>query len=176
VASTFTDHGGVRTGYVFAFSDPNSSKTSVHFAPAELGLSGPTYVYDYLANCASRVEAGGIFNGVLNEDHIGYYVLAQPNRSGIAFMGDAGKFVGTGKQRVAALDDEPGRLTTRIVFAATEGAIRLHGFCASAPTITVSGGTAGAVAYDTTSHHFTVDITAGAGGAIRAAEVTISPR
>jgi hypothetical protein len=174
VASTFTDHGGVRTGYVFAFSDPNSSATSVHFAPSELGLSGPTYVYDYLANRASRVQAGATFTGVLNDDRVGYYVLAQSTHSGIAFMGDVGKFVGAGKQRVAALHDEAGRLTARIVFAPTEGAIRLHGFCASAPTVTVTDGTAGAVAYDPTSRHFTVDITADGGGAIRTAEVTMT--
>jgi hypothetical protein len=89
-------------------------------------------------------------------------------------MGDAGKFVGTGKQRVAALDDEPGRLTTRIVFAPTEGVVRLHGFCAASLIVSVSGGRAGEVGYDPTSQHFTVDITADAGEAIHTAVVTFS--
>jgi len=174
VASTHTDHDSVRTGYVFAFCDPNSSQTSVHFGPAELGLSGPTYVYDYLGNRGAKVEAGGTFAGILNDDCVGYYVLAQPTGSGIAFMGDLDKFVGTGKQRVAAIHDEPDRLTARIVFAPTESVVRLHGFCAASPTVRVSGGRAGAVGYDPTSHHFTVDITADAGGAIHTAQVTFS--
>ena len=173
VASTRTDHDGVRTGYVFAFCDPNSSPTSVHFAPAELGLSGPTFVYDYLAKRGAYVAAGGTFAGVLNDDCVGYYVLAQPTNSGIAFMGDLGKFVGTGKQRVAALHDEPNRLTARIVLPRPECRFDCT-VSAPRPRGRVSGGSAVAVGYDQASHHFTVDITADAGGTIHTAQVTFS--
>lgn len=174
VASTFTDHAGLRTGYVFAFADPKSSDKSIHFSPAEIGLAGPTYVYDYLSNTSSRVPAGGIFTAKLNADAVGYYVLAQSGRSGIAFMGDVGKYVGTGKQRIAELHDEPNRLTAQLTLAPTERSIRLHGFAAVAPVVSVTGGVAGPVSYDPASQHFTVQITADDATSIRNIEVVFS--
>ena len=46
VSSTYTDHGGLRNYYVFAYArtpaNPNAS-----FTPAQLGLSTNAYVYDY---------------------------------------------------------------------------------------------------------------------------------
>jgi hypothetical protein len=173
VASTYTDHAGVRTGYVFAFVDSESAEPSIHFSPEEIGFTGPSYVYDYFANRAARVEAGGTLDSHLDSDGVGYFVLSQPGRSGIAFMGDMGKYVGTGKQRVAAIHDEPAHLTAQIVFAAVERMVRLHGCCAAAPLVAVVGGRAGPVAYDPASQHFTVDIIADPGSQIRTADVTI---
>jgi hypothetical protein len=175
VASTWTDHGGVRTAYVFAFGDQKSTDKSVQFSPTEMGLSGPVYVYDYLTTATARVEAGRTFRGDLNSDVVGYYVLAQSGRSGIAFMGDIGKFVGTGKQRIAELHDDPAKLTARILLAPSERTVRLHGFAATAPTVAVVAGHAAPVAYDPTSGHFIVEITADAATSIRTITVTFSP-
>jgi len=174
VSSTYTDHDGLRTGYVFAFANPTLANKAVHISLDEFGLTGPAYVYDYLANRPIHVDADGTFSSPLNGDGVGYYVLAQSGRSGIAFMGDLGKYVGTGKQRIAELHDGPNRLTARVLLAPTERTIQLHGFSAAAPAVSGAGGQAGTVAYDPASQHFTVDITADPGATIHTIDVAFS--
>jgi hypothetical protein len=155
VAATYTDHDGLRTAYVFAFG---ATPATVRLAPADFGVTQPAYVYDYFTGQGQRVEGGSAMDGKLNTDRWAYYQIAPIGVSGIAFLGDEDKFVSTGKQRIASIKDEPGKLTAQVLFAAGEGPVRVHGFAAAAPAVAVDGGTAGAVAYDAASGLFTVDI------------------
>ena len=66
--------------------------------------------------------------------------------------------VGTGRQRIPSVQDAPGRLTATVAFAPGETSVTLHGYAASAPTVSVTGGQAQPVTYDAASGHFTVAI------------------
>ena len=158
VASTYTQHGETRTEYVFAFNRPKTAASQVRFTPAELGLSGPVYLYDYFAGAGQRLEAETCFSAPLDKGAAAFYILAPIGKSGIAFLGDAGKFVSCGRKRIASLKDEPGKLTLNLVFAETENSVLLHGYAAEAPKVTAPSGKIGALRYDAPTQHFEVEV------------------
>lgn len=158
LASTFTNHGGLKTAYVFAFRRPKRLESHIHFTPAELGLTGRVYVYDYNTHTTQRLNSSEAFSTDLNAAGVGYYIVAPVSRSGVGFLGDEGKFVSTGKNRVPSLVDEPGGLSVSLTFAAAERSITLHGCAASAPRVSVQGGTAAAPIFDPVTGHFSVEI------------------
>jgi hypothetical protein len=158
VASTFTDHLGLRALYVFAYSRSDVPQT-VSFVPARLGVPGPTYVYDVYADTGRALNAGEAFNATVSTGS--YFIGAPVGASGIAFLGDAGAFVSLGKKRISQLVDD-GTLQASVAFAAGEQAVTLHGFAPSTPQVTVSGGSADEVAYDVGTSRFRVAIHADA--------------
>lgn len=157
-ASTHTDHDGIKTGYVFAYNRRKTPADTVHFTLGELGLTGPAYVHDYFRNMGELVAAPEGFSAPLGRNASGFYVVAPVGKSGIAFLGDQGKFVGNGKQRIESLRDEAGKLTVGVVLAANETSVVLHGYATSAPKATVLAGEDDAVQYDPTTRHFTVEV------------------
>lgn len=160
IASTETDRNGIRTAYVFAFNRTNTPADVVKFRPAETGLAGPVYVYDYFAGTGERLNSDDVFSAPLSENKSVFYVVAPVGRSGIAFLGDKDKFVGTGKQRITSLNDEAGKLTVGAALAANETSVTLHGFADAAPEAAVSGGQSEAVQYNPDTHYFTVRVNA----------------
>jgi hypothetical protein len=152
VASTFTDHGGMRGVYIFAYARTNTPQV-VSIAPDRMGPGGSTYVYDVFADSGRLVAQGETFSATVSSGS--YFVAAPVGPSGIAFLGDAGAFVSLGKKRISQLADD-GTLRASVQFAAGEQAVTLHGFAASAPQVTVSGGSAEDVAFDVASQRFRV--------------------
>lgn len=161
IASTFTDRDGTKTEYVFAFNRRNSAGENVDFNLSELGLDRPAYVYDYFAKTARRLGPDAGFSAPLAKTGSAYYVIAPVGRSGIAFLGDENKFVGTGRQRIASLQDETGKLTVGVVLAESESSVVLHGYSAAEPKATVAG-TEQPVQYDSATGHFSVEVRADA--------------
>lgn len=157
-ASTYTRHGEIKTEYVFAFRRPKTSESQVEFSLAELGLDEPAYVYDYFAGTGQWFEAAGKISAALPKSGMLFYVVAPVGKSGIAFLGDRDKFVGTGKQRISSLQDSPGKLTANVVLAENETVVTLHGYAEVAPEVSVEAGQAGAVQFDTATKHFSVEI------------------
>jgi hypothetical protein len=94
----------------------------------------------------------------LSQGASAFYVVAPVGESGIAFLGDSEKFVGTGRQRIASLHDEPTKLAVTVVFAEKETAVTLHGFAAAKPKVQVESGRAGSVRFDAKTGHFSVEI------------------
>ena len=174
VAATYTGAGAGRTAYVFAYTRTGDSP-SVSLSAASLGIAGPVYIYDYFAKTARRLGAGGIYQDTLGPTGRAFYVVAPVGASGIALLGDEGKFVGTGRQRLAVLHDAPGRLTATVLFAPGESAVTLHGYATSAPKVAASGGTVGPVAYDPATGHFEVIVSTG-GSLIRRVTVVLRTR
>jgi len=160
VASTYTDHHGIRTEYVFAFRRPKNSGAEVRFTPAGLGLDRPAYVYDYFAAQGRRTDSAATFSAPLAAvNHASaFYVVAPVGQSGIAFLGDKNKFVGTGKQRISTLQDERGKLTVGVVFAENEKSVTLHGYADAEPKLTILSGMDDPVQYDPVTHYFTVEV------------------
>jgi hypothetical protein len=157
-ASTFTDHTGLKTCYVFAFNRPKAPASEVRFTASELGLTGPVWVYDYYAGKGRQLEADTCFTAPLGKGRTAFYVVAPVGRSGVAFLGDAEKFASTGKQRIASLGDQPGKLTLDVAFAESETSVTLHGYAAAAPTVTTQSGRAGALRYEPATRHFTLEV------------------
>lgn len=157
-ASTFTDRGGVKTEYVFAFNRPRTPADQVQFSPAELGLRGPAYVYDYFSGKGKLLNDRADFTAPLDRDASAFYVVAPVGQSGIAFLGDKDKFVGTGRQRIVSLRDEPGQLTARVVLAQDEKSVVLHGYAAVKPQVAVISGLDDAIQYDSAGHYFTIEV------------------
>ncbi len=157
IAGTFTDHNGIKTAYVFAVNRAKTPAGEVNFSSADVGISGPAYVYDYFSGAGQLLD-GGDFSAPLKKNASAFYEIAPVGRSGIAFLGDKDKFVGTGKQRITSLQDEAGKLTVGIALAANETSVTLHGFAASAPKVSVISGMDDDVQYDPATHYFSVKI------------------
>ncbi|MDQ2687791.1 MAG: hypothetical protein M3Y28_07995, partial [Armatimonadota bacterium] len=172
IAWTYTDHGPLRTAYVFAFTRKGDAP-AVKFSPAALGLSTPVWVYDVFAKTAQKLSAGQDYQGVVGPTGASYLILAPVTQSGIALLGDDGKFVSMGKQRIPALKETPRALTVTVAFAAGESAVTLHGCAPAAPTVKVGGGKAAPVAYDAATQQFTVAVSPAPGQS--AVTVTLSP-
>lgn len=153
VASTYTDHEGMKAYYVVAYK--RGSNTTVTFMPASLGLNGNAYVYNYFTSIGQIVKAGGSYSDTVTD--ASYYIVAPIGRSGIAFLGDAGKFVSLGKKRITQLTDN-GQVHATITFASGERAVTLHGYSPSAPKVTASTGTVGDIVYNNVTHLFSFGV------------------
>ena len=158
IAETYTDHGGIRTAYIFAFNRPKKPGSDVRLTPAQLGINSPVYVYDYFSGQGRRLRKNDIFSAQLGERASAYYVVAPSGQSGIAFLGDKDKFVGTSRERVTTMNDQPGRLTVGIELAASETLITLHGYSEKPPRVTVLAGEDDPLKYDPISHYFQVEV------------------
>jgi hypothetical protein len=167
VAATWSDLGGLRASYVFIFAAGSAQGFS--FTPAELGYRGRVRLYDFYGGGSSEIEASASFSGTVQNGRA-YFVLVPVGASGIAFLGDPGKYASLGKARVAAASDD-GRVHASIVFGAGETAVTLHGFASRAPTVTASLGGAVGTSWDGTTQRFTVTVTPVG----QAASITIAP-
>jgi hypothetical protein len=125
----------LRTGYVFSYGR-GFEAVSVAFTPRSSGVPRDVYVYDARNRTARRLAASDAFTFVLASCGRAYFVVAPVSRAGIALLGDEGKFVPVGRKRVAALADEPDRLTATVMFAPQEHSVRLFGYAAQRPTVT----------------------------------------
>jgi hypothetical protein len=160
VSSAYTDHNGLRNYYVFAYArtaaNPNAS-----FTPAQLGMSTNAYVYDYFNQTGIVVAASSSFNfTTTTPDAVvggSYFIVSPVGPSGLAFIGDANKFITAGKKRISTLTDS-GSLQVTVTFAASESNVTLLGYSSSyAPQITANHGTAGPVYIDG-GRQFTVSV------------------
>jgi|GEM_PF-2244345 len=148
VSSAYTDHNGLRNYYVFAYAR-TSANLNAGFSPAQLGMSSNAYVYDYFNQTGMVVAASSAFNFTTTTPDavIGgsYFIVSPIGASGLAFIGDANKFVTAGKKRISAVSDS-GSLQVTVAFAAGESNATLLGYTpAYAPTVTASNGSAGPV-------------------------------
>ncbi|MEV8569079.1 CBM35 domain-containing protein [Streptomyces sp. NPDC051322] len=150
-------------------SVPTGLSQNASFTLKELGTTGRAYVYDYYAGTGELVSTGGRVSATVTDGT--YWVVAPVGDSGIAFLGDAGKFVAHGTKRIEHLSDD-GHVHATIAFAAGEGPVTLHGYAPRKPVVTATIGSVGAVAYDRSAKRFTVTATAAANN--RAA-LTIRP-
>ena len=157
IASAHTDHGALRTAYVFAYSR-SSEDANTAFTPAQVGEPRDVYLYDTRARTARRLAASEKFNFDLAPNGTAYFILAPVSRAGIALFGDDGKFVPDGRKRIASVVDERNRLTATVTFAPQETSLRLFGYTTRRPTITAQMGSAGDVAFDEKTGRFEVSV------------------
>jgi hypothetical protein len=148
---------------------PTGMSQNASFTLAEIGESGPAYVYDYFAGNGTLVKKGGRVSAPVTGGT--YWVVAPVGRSGIAFLGDQGKFVAHGAKRLEHVADD-GAVHATVAFAAGEGPVTLHGYAPRRPSASATTGSVGAVGYDAATKLFSFTVRAGAGDR---AVVTIRP-
>ena len=168
VAWTYSDHGVLRYGYVFSYARNKGSQTA-SFQPSALGVTGPAYVYDYFAGKGTLVHASGDYQQAVTSGS--YWVVAPVGPSGIAFLGDAGKFVPLGAKRITSVSDS-GTVQVTVAFAPGEGAVTLQGYSPAAPRVGAGTGAAGPVTYNPAIGIFSVEVSPGPADS---ATVTITP-
>jgi hypothetical protein len=158
VAAAYTYHTDMTAAYVFAYSRTGQDETA-SFSPASLGItSSKAYVYNYFTGKGELVSANQSVSRKVNDGS--YYIVVPVGPSGIAFLGDAGKFASLGDKRISTLYDN-GVLHATVAFAANEGAVTLHGYAPSQPVVTTTDGSAGTVSYNPKTHLFSFSLSAG---------------
>ncbi len=168
VASTYSDHGRLRYLYVFAYHHQSAAKAT--FAPDDLGASGSVYVYNYFRGTGQVVAAGAAYHDAVGSGS--YYIAAPIGPSGIALLGDLGRFVSMGAQRIGGVVDT-GILRATIRFGRGERSVTLSGYASAAPRVEAIGGSTGAVSFDAATHLFHAAVSPAAGAT--AVQVSFKP-
>ncbi len=168
VAATYSDFsgtGGLRGSYVWAFN--TGMNLAAPFTPAALGYSGQVLVFNWFAGTGKLVDAAAPYAENLGPSTGGsrnYYIVAPLGSSGIALVGDTGKYVSLGKKRVTRLADG-GTLDVSLAFASGEGPVTLRGYAATQPQATARAGSVGSVSWDAATKMFSFAVTQANGSA-----------
>jgi hypothetical protein len=157
IASAHTDHGALRTAYVFAYGR-GSVAARASFTPAQVGVRQDVYVYDAHARTARRMAASEAIALDLAPHATAYFILAPVSSAGVAFFGDDGKFVPDGRKRIASLVEAGNRLTVTVTFAPQEKALRLFGYATRRPNIAAQTGSVGEATFDEQTGRFEVSV------------------
>jgi hypothetical protein len=169
VAATRSTHGSMTAGYVFAYSRSSTVSAAASFAPSSLGVTGAAYVYNYFANTGTTVAVNATYDVQVGYDG-SYFLVVPVGASGIGFLGDAGKFVSLGSQRISSMADN-GTLKATVEFATGDGPVTLHGYSPKAVTATAAGGSITSNAYSTATQRFSLVLAPASAGT---ASITIS--
>ncbi len=160
ISSTYSDFGGLRAYYLFAF--PQGANTRAVFRMSDLGVGQPVYLYNYADDTGRVVDPGEVVSESIDNGWI-YQVAAPIGYSGIAVIGDTGQFVPLGKKRVTQLTDD-GTVHLTVAFAKGETSRTIEGYSPDPPTASASMGSIGPVVYDPESLRFTILVMPGADG------------
>lgn len=154
-AYTYTKHGSVTTGYVFAFANKNTTSNDFGFTPADMGMKGDVVIFNPANKTTATLKANKTFNGTVPPDKYVYYIVAPVTTSGIAFLGDAGKIAATGKKRIADISSTGNSLQVKVLFARGETAVTLQGYAIHAVSADI-----GNISMDNAAHLFTLTVPA----------------
>jgi hypothetical protein len=157
IAAAHTDHGELRTSYVFSYRRTWRHPQAA-FTPAQVGVAREAYVYDTRSRTAHRLPAAAVFTFRLAPHESAYFIVAPVTRSGVTLFGDAAKFVPDGRKRIPSLRDTPERLVAEVTFAHDERSVRLFGYAPRRPLITAERGRTGAPDFDTRSGRFEIEV------------------
>ncbi len=160
VASSWSDFGGMRTYYIFAYA--RGANTSIAIRPSSWGIEGAAYLYDYLQGAGYPIGANGAIDVNLSNG-AGYFILAPAGKTGIAFLGDKGQFVTMGKKRIPLFADT-GRIDVTVSFAAGEESRTLFGYSPGGVNVTAVRGSVGALNRDPATELFTIGVRASSDG------------
>ena len=167
LASTFTDHGGYRTDYYFAFPREQDSTT---FA---LSTGHRRCFFDFETGTGVVVSGGDTL--LFTTGKTGYsYVMSTPaTKTGIYFLGDLGKIVPTGKQRISSIRDTAEGLRVAVRYAKGEGPVMLDGYYEKALNVKVLKGVVRLMRNDQDTKRFSLEVTPALDGK---AEIVIDGR
>lgn len=127
-AWTYTDHGALRTAYVFAFSRRKDRRESITLSGRNLGIRGAFVAYDKLSGQARLLEENQAYTMTPGADGYVFTEFAPVTPAGIAFFGDQGKFVGTGKKRISGIQATASAMRITVIFGKGDGPVTLEGY------------------------------------------------
>jgi hypothetical protein len=153
IAYTFTKQNNITTTYVFAFMSAKNKNRNINFQPASFGITGKIAVLDPLTKQLQIINADNTFSDLFKNESYTYYIIAPVTSSGIAFFGDTGKIVGTGKKRISLLNDSHGSLAVTVLFAKGESSVVLSGY--SDKPVSADKGE---INFDKTTHLFSLTL------------------
>lgn len=158
VAYSYSDQGGIRIAYVFAYSRAaDGSAASIAFTPAELGVQGPALVYNYFTQKGQLAREGSSFTDSVTTDGSYYIVAPIVGHTGMALVGDVGKFASAGIQRIG-LADKHRTLDVSVHFTDGDPGATLQGYAPAPPEIGIRGGAIRHANYDPATHLFAIDV------------------
>jgi hypothetical protein len=157
VAWTYTDHGPLRTAYVFSYVR-EATNMEASFTPTTCGLDGKVCVYNVGSGQVSMQSADTSVPLAFDLHNTAYYEVVPVGKSGIAFFGDEGKFISNGRQRIANLTDADRKLTATITFAKDEKSVVVFGFAKKSPKVTAQRGTIGYINFDKNTGRFSIEV------------------
>jgi hypothetical protein len=160
INSTYSDFGGLRTSYIFAYSTAANRKAS--FRPADAGVEGQVYLYDYFTGQGQVAESADVLERQITGDVL-YLVAAPVGPSGIALVGDLDQFVPMGKKRIPAMTDD-GAVHLSVAFAPGESSRTITGYSPFRPVARSAQGGLVPINYSQTTHLFSVTLTPGPEG------------
>ncbi|HEX3757075.1 MAG TPA: hypothetical protein VHW23_00145, partial [Kofleriaceae bacterium] len=166
-AASTVDGNVLRAGYVFTYQ--TGTATTATFAPSVLGFSGPVIIYDVFASTELRQDASTAYSHDVGSGPA-YLIIVPVGRSGIGFLGDLGKYVSLGRQRISSVTDD-GAVHVGVAFAAAETAVTLSGHAPSIPSVAASVGSTEPPSFDPSTGLFQVVVHPANG----AAEIDIAP-
>ena len=160
LASTFTRHGDHTTAYLLAFADdPRSGGSDFSLNASELGFRQPVVVFDPQSQEIGLVGATGRISGRLaGPDAYAYRIVAPISRSGIAMLGDLGKFVSMGRKRITSYRDIAGGAVIGITEVANERDLTIAGYSLSQLTARADGASVVAVERNAATGFFKVKL------------------
>jgi hypothetical protein len=173
VAYTYTDHGPSRAVYAFAFR--RGDATTATFTPSETGLAGALFAYDVRRRAGTVVDAAAPLTLDLSQDWANF-VLVPVNGSGIAVVGDTGKFAPRGRTRIAALTELDDAVVVHVTFAPGESSVTLTGYAADRPRISASAGTILSTSWKAATGIFEATVAPGADAAAHVRIGSAPPR
>ncbi|HXH40202.1 MAG TPA: hypothetical protein VNN08_16350 [Thermoanaerobaculia bacterium] len=171
VSFTYTDHGPMRALYIFAH--PRTEDRTATFTPKSLGLGGNVYIYNWIAGRGHQTSGDLPWTQLIHGDPA-YVIVVPVGPSGVAFLGDLGKFVPLGKKRVTELSDD-GVLEAALAFAPGEHSVTVQGWAQTTPVAEAVAGRLGTLAFDEGSGRFRVEVFPGESGIARIRVYTPPP-
>ena len=85
IAAAYTDHGALRTSYVFAYPR-SSTQSQIQFRTSDLGMTGDAWVYNTVTGESQKITTGQTFSAVFTDKSPttgwAYYVVAPVTKSG----------------------------------------------------------------------------------------------
>ena len=169
VGITKTDFGTHGIRYLFAWN-PGKKARKIVVPPRSLKWTAPLVVYNYFSGKCRVVKKGKRIKiklagwnesdkwGAKKTDDWGYWVLSPIGQSEIALIGDAGKFVCAGKNRINRIDSLPDGIRVEVLFAKGEKKIELLGFAKKQPSTRAQNGQAELLSFDQKSGLFRVEV------------------
>ena len=158
VAYATSVHGSLAAAYVFAYK--RSGAGSISFTPISVGVSSTCVITNYFSGAESIVPENALFSDTVTAAG-SFYIVTPIGPSGIAVIGDLGKFASMGSKRIATLIDNGATVDVTMAFAPGEAPVTLSGYAQSEPTVSASNGSAALIAYNPATGQFQVSVTAG---------------
>ncbi len=169
VGFTDTNFGRQKIYYFFAWN-PGKKAHKIALPPKSLHVKQGAVLYDYFSGeirvlkkrkqVKVKLAARNLEDklGAKKTDDWGYWILSPLGQSGIALIGDTGKFVTAGKKRINRVDPFPGGLKAEVIFAKGEKEVNLLGFAKKRPKISVQKGRASLLSFNKNSGLFRVNV------------------